>query len=50
MEDIHLALVINYLEVYDLEIGVLINIGTKSLEFKRLINSKFKQAAQEKIK
>ena len=32
----------NYLEAYNLEIGLLINFGAKSLEFKRLINSKFK--------
>lgn len=41
LEDVHLAQAINYLEAYDLEIGLLINFGTKSLEFKRLINSKF---------
>ena len=42
MEDVHLAQAINYLEAYNLEIGMLINFGAKSLEFKRLINSKFK--------
>lgn len=41
IEDIHLAQAINYLEAYNLEIGLLINFGTKRLEFKRLINSKF---------
>jgi len=35
-----LAQAINYLEAYNLEIGLLINFGAKSLEFKRLINSK----------
>ncbi len=43
LEDIHLAQGINYLEAYNLEIGMLVNFGAKSLEFKRLINSKFKQ-------
>ena len=43
LEDVHLAQAINYLEAYNLEIGLLINFGAKSLEFKRLINSKFKQ-------
>jgi len=43
LEDVHLAQAINYLEAYNLEIGLLINFGAKSLEFKRLINSKFNQ-------
>lgn len=43
LEDVHLAQAINYLEAYNLEIGLLINFGSKSLEFKRLINSKFNQ-------
>jgi GxxExxY protein len=42
LEDVHLAQAINYLEAYNLEIGLLINFGSKSLEFKRVINSKFK--------
>ena len=42
LEDVHMAQAINYLEAYNLEIGLLINFGSKSLEFKRLINSKFK--------
>lgn len=45
-EDVHLAQAINYLEAYNLEIGLLINFGPKSLEFKRLINSKFNQRNQ----
>ncbi|WP_461255766.1 GxxExxY protein [Treponema sp. R80B11-R83G3] len=43
IEDVHLAQAINYLEAYNLEIGLLINFGAKSLEFKRLINPKFNQ-------
>ncbi len=46
LEDVHLAQAINYLEAYDLEIGLLINFGAKSLQFKRLINKKFKQKKQ----
>jgi len=42
MQDVHLAQAINYLEAYNLEIGLLINFGSKSLDFKRLINAKFK--------
>ena len=46
LADVHLAQAINYLEAYDLEIGLLINFGSKSLEFKRVQNKKFKQANQ----
>jgi GxxExxY protein len=42
LEDVHLAQAINYLEAYNLEIGLLINFGSKSLEFKRVFNTKFK--------
>lgn len=41
LEDVHLAQAINYLEAYNLEIGMLINFGNKSLEYRRLINPKF---------
>lgn len=39
LEDVHLAQGKNYLEAYNLEIGLLINFGAKSLEFKRLYNN-----------
>lgn len=42
LEDVHLAQAINYLEAYNLEVGLLINFGSKSLEFKRVVNSKYK--------
>ena len=45
-QDAHLAQAINYLEAYDLEIGLLINFGAKSLEYKRLANKKFNQKNQ----
>ncbi len=41
LEDVHIAQAINYLEAYNIEIGLLINFGAKSLQFKRLINEKF---------
>ena len=46
LKDVHLAQAINYLEAYNLEVGLLINFGSKSLEFKRLINKKFKSSEQ----
>lgn len=46
LENVHLAQAINYLESYDLEVGLLINFGAKSLDFKRLNNKKFKQRNQ----
>jgi len=41
IEEVHIAQAINYLEVYNLEIGLLINFGTTSLIFKRLTNKKY---------
>lgn len=46
LEDVHLAQAINYLEAYDLEVGLLINFGAKSLQQKRISNKKFKQKNQ----
>lgn len=46
LEDVQLAQAINYLEAYDLEVGLLINFGSKRMEFKRVQNKKFKQANQ----
>lgn len=42
LEDVHMAQAINYLEAYNMEIGLLLNFGSKSLTFKRLLNRKFK--------
>ena len=42
LEEVHLAQAINYLEAYNLEIGLLINFGERSLTFKRLTNKKYK--------
>lgn len=42
LEDVHFAQAINYLEAYNLEIGLLINFGETSLKFKRLTNKKHK--------
>lgn len=42
LEDVHFAQAINYLEAYNLEVGLLINFGETSLNFKRFTNKKFK--------
>jgi GxxExxY protein len=42
LEDLHVAQALNYLEAYNLEIGLLLNFGAKRLCFKRLVNSKYK--------
>jgi GxxExxY protein len=45
IEDVHFAQAINYLEAYNLEIGLLINFGERSLNFKRLNNKKYKPSS-----
>ena len=40
LEEVHLAQAMNYLEAYNMEIGLLINFGAKSLQFKRVHNNK----------
>lgn len=41
LESVHLAQAMNYLEAYNLEIGLLINFGSNILQFKRLTNKKY---------
>jgi GxxExxY protein len=40
LEDVHLAQAMNYVEAYNLEVGLLINFGAKSLQHKRVHNNK----------
>ena len=42
LEDVHMAQALNYLKAYRLEVGLLINFGSKSLTFKRLVLSSSK--------
>ncbi|MFZ9388543.1 MAG: GxxExxY protein [Chitinophagaceae bacterium] len=37
LEDVRMAQILNYLRAYKLEVGLLINFGSKSLTFKRLV-------------
>ena len=40
LEDVHISQVLNYLEAFELEVGLLINFGRRSLDFRRLRNKK----------
>lgn len=40
LEDVHLAQAINYLEAYKMDVGLLINFGSKKLQFKRVMKPK----------
>ena len=44
LNDTHLAQALNYLEGLNLEIGLLLNFGSKSLEVKRIINNKVRRS------
>ena len=44
LDDTNFAQAINYLEAYNLEIGLLINFGETNLNFKRLTNKKYKSS------
>lgn len=41
LEPVHFTQAKNYLEAYNLEVGLLINFGSPSLQFKRLQNKNF---------
>jgi GxxExxY protein len=43
LEDVHLTQALNYLEASNLETGLLINFGSRSLQYKRLLNRKYRQ-------
>lgn len=40
LEDVHLAQAKNYVVAYNLPVGLLINFGSTSLQFKKVYNSK----------
>ena len=48
LDDLHLAQITNYLEAYNLPIGLLINFGSKSMTFKRVYNTKHPDNAEYK--
>ena len=49
LEAVHLAQAINYLEAFNLKVGLLINFGNTRLEFRRLENRKWFEQDQHRI-
>lgn len=47
LEDVHLAQAKNYVVAYDKPLGLLINFGARSLQFKKIYNPKYKQDLQD---
>jgi GxxExxY protein len=41
LENVHLAQAKNYLEAYNMQVGLLLNFGSINLQVKRLENPKF---------
>jgi GxxExxY protein len=50
LEDVHLAQAINYLEAYGLDIGLLINFGSRSLQFKRIMKPNLSKSIKKSEK
>ena len=48
LDDLHLAQAMNYLEAYKLPVALLINFGSRSMEFKRIYNTKHPDNADYK--
>ena len=44
LEDVHLAQAKNYVVAYEKPIGLLINFGARSLQFKKVFNSKLSES------
>jgi GxxExxY protein len=47
LEDVHLAQAKNYVVAYDKPLGLLINFGARSLQFKKIYNPKYKQDSED---
>jgi GxxExxY protein len=50
LDELHLAQAMNYLEAYKLPVGLLVNFGSRSMEFKRVFNIKHPDNADYKNK
>jgi len=44
LTDNHFSQILNYLTAFNIEVGLLLNFGEKSLKVRRFINSKLKEA------
>ena len=49
LENVHLAQAKNYLEAFNLEVGLLINFGATSLQWKRLYNNQYKPEINQSV-
>lgn len=47
LEDVHLAQAKNYVVAYDFPIGLLINFGATSLQFKKVFNPKYRSESRK---
>lgn len=50
LENVHLAQAKNYVVAYDFPVGLLINFGSSSLQFKKVFNSKYQNTNPENPK
>jgi len=48
LEDVHLAQAKNYVVAYDFPVGLLINFGATSLQFKKVFNPKYNREYERK--
>lgn len=46
LEDVHLAQAKNYVVAYEKQVGLLINFGSRSLQFKKIYNPKIKESTK----
>lgn len=49
LEEVHLAQAMNYLEAYNIEVGLLLNFGSKSLQYKRIHNNKILKNQENQV-
>jgi GxxExxY protein len=49
LEDVHLAQAKNYVVAYDFPVGLLINFGATSLQYKKVYNPKYNNQGNHKI-